>query len=189
MASQVDIINLALLRLGCDMIAALYPTEASKEARFGTFFFEPAKKAVLRSFPWSCATVVDDLTLLVDAPADYDYAYQLPTDYLRAIKLVPEADNYTFEIRNDGVLVTDVPDAVLKYVKDVSDTTQFDDQFVEALSYRLAADMALPVTGNAGLLQAMVQMFNAAVIRARASDAQENRVKDLKGRDFINARS
>jgi hypothetical protein len=189
MASQVDIINLALLRLGCDTIAAIYPTEQSKEARFGTFFFEPAKKAVLRSFPWSCATVVAELTALETAQTGFDYAYQLPTDCLRAIKLVPESDTYFFEIRNDGVLVTNVPDAVLKYVKDVDDTTEFDDQFVEALSYRLAADMALPVTGNAGLLQAMVQMFNAAIIRARASDAQENRVQDLKGRDFLNARA
>lgn len=194
MASQVDIINNALIRLGQDTIAAVYPTEASTEARLATQLWTPVLRSVLRAHPWNFAITLSTLTLLGTTPDDYDYGYQLPTDCVRALELVKATSSTSsidmfYEIRAGGELVTDVPDAVLKYIKLITDTTKFDDEFVEALSYRLAVDLSLPITGDKQIQANMTRLYQMAIAHAKQSSAQETRRKDTAGRSILDSRA
>ena len=187
MASQVDICNLALVRLGQDTIAAMYPTEQSTEARLATGLWTPVLRSALRSHPWNFALATAELTPTNDTPPDFTYEYQLPTDCVRALRLV-NATYGTYKIRAEDKLVTNQEDAVLEYVAMVTDTTKFDDQFIEALSYRLAADLSLPLTGNAQMFSAMMKAYSNTVTMARQTDAQEIRPTDPAGTSILNSR-
>jgi hypothetical protein len=185
MATRIDVCNLALGRIGQEAIATL--DEASNEARMLNRFWDPDRKSVLRAHPWNFATETSELAEVLDPVPDFDYVYELPADCIRALTLTKDHVESLFEIRG-RTLVTDVPGAILKYVKDVTDTAKFDDRFVEALSYRLAMDIALPITGNEKLQQGMIQLYNGTMSMARATDAQEGRRKDMDHNSILDSR-
>jgi hypothetical protein len=61
-----------------------------------------------------------------------------------------DQDSANFDIEGD-VLYSNEPDAVLIYVRDVTDTTKFTPSFVSALGYALASYVAGPIIkGNEG---------------------------------------
>lgn len=216
MASQLDICNLALLRLGQGQIGAM--TEQSKEAQYCLKFWDADRKAALRDYAWNFAMPdPTPLTLLSETPPDFNYAYQLPADCLRALTLfnpfmlreslagivdVMDAESASFanlaeqilaelvffKIRKNRVLVTNMAEATLVYTADITDTSKYDDQFVEALSYRLAVDLALPITANPQFASTMTSLYRGSLLAARKSDAQERKLPTKIGRSFLQAR-
>ena len=216
MATQLDICNLALLRLGQGQIGAM--TEQSKEAQYCLKFWDADRRASLRDYAWNFATPDPALlALLPNTPVDFAYAYQLPADCLRALTIfnpimlregllgvvdisdVSSAafDNLAqqilaeltfFKIRKNRVLVTNMQNAYLVYTADITDTSKYDDQFVEALSYRLAIDLALPITANPQFASTMTSLYRGSLLAARKSDAQERKQPTKIGRSFLQAR-
>lgn len=211
MASQLDVCNLALLRLGQGKIVSL--SEGSVEANYLTQFWDADRRAALRDYAWNFAASKPTLLTAYDNTAfdlarDFVYVYALPSDCIRALELFagatmqsfPPTDvNFTdasqtltelmfFKVRSGRTLVTNLADAYLQYTKDITDVSKFDDQFVEALSYRLAVDLALPITGNAGFANAMTQLYRGSLLSARKSDATERRDRIRVGRSFLQSR-
>jgi hypothetical protein len=192
-ASAIDICNLALTRLGHSNVQSL--TEESEESRKCSMLYDRIRRTALRAHPWNFATTTVALAPLEgdDVLYDWDYVYQLPADQLRLLYIVDpsDKDNFKipFEVRSGGVLLTDQEDARIRYIKDVSDTSAFDEQFIEAFSYRLAADLAMPLTGKAEYANAMNSLYNTTVRAAMASDAKERRRENKANRDFIDARA
>lgn len=192
--SAIDICNLALTRLGHAPIQAFPPAENSEEARKCYLLYDRIRRTSLRAHPWNFATTTVALAQLAgdEILYDFDYVYQLPADCLRVLLVVdpadPTSDEIPFEVRAGGVLLTDQPDARLRYIKDVSDSSFFDEQFVEAFSYRLAADLAMPITGKAEYVNAMNSLFNTTIRAAMATDAKERRREPRIGKSFIDAR-
>lgn len=191
-ASAIDICNLALTRLGHVSIQSL--SEESEEARKCSVLYDRVRRTALRAHPWSFATTTVALAVLSgdEVLYEWDYVYQAPADILRALYIVDvnDKDNFKipYELRTDRVILTDEPDARLRYIKDISDPSLFDEQFVEAFSYRLAADLAMPLTGKAEYANAMTNLYNLTVRAAMASDAKERRRENTLHRDFITAR-
>lgn len=187
--SEVSICNLALSRIGGATIQSL--TEQSAEALACNIFYDRTRRTVLRSHPWSFATVVVPLAQLSEAEDGWDYAYEKPSDCLRIIGIPDDngdLDKVDFELRGESIL-TDWEYASLRYIKDITDTTRFDEQFIEAMSYRLAADLAMPLSQNASFVTGMMNLFGAAISQAKASDAKEGRKVKRLGSIFIDARA
>jgi hypothetical protein len=193
-ASAIDICNLALTRLGHSTIQAFPPAEESEEARKCFLLYDRIRRTALRAHPWNFATTTVALGQLAEDEILYDwtYAYQLPADCLRVLHVVdlsdPTSDKIPFEIRTGGVLVTNQAEARIRYIKDVSDPSLFDEQFVEAFSYRLAADLAMPITGKADYANSLTNLYNTTIRAAMASDAKERRREPSIGRSFVDAR-
>lgn len=191
MSSQVTICNQSLLRIGSDTINDI--DEESAEAEACKMFYDDVRKSVLRAHPWNFATKTVDLGQDETALTGWTYAYTLPADCLRAVKIVPvttSVDPLQFEIRQ-RTLVTeqDVP-LTLLYVFDQTDEGAFDHRFVEAFSYRLAADLAMALTGNMHMQQQQYSLYQTVLADARGVDAGERRsTNDDIGMDFINARA
>ena len=189
--SAVEICNLALSRLGEKRIASL--DEKTKEANECSLFYERDRRAALRAHPWSFATVVETLAPLATAEADYDYAYQKPAGCLRVVK-IPNVnsnspdDTTKFKVRGQKIL-TDQEAATLEYIQDVEDPNNFDEQFIEALSYRLAMDLALSLTGKLEKLQAMASIYNDMISQAATSDASEEREDMPESESYLDARA
>ncbi len=152
MADETTICNLALGRIGDERIMSM--DEASQSAIYCKLFYSHTRDEVLRSHPWNFAMTRVSLTAIADAPAfGWDLQYQLPNDFLRLVQFNgwetwEPLDLY--EIEGDRLL-TDETTAQLKYIAKVTDSSQFDPIFTEALSLKLASKLSRPLTGTQGL--------------------------------------
>lgn len=160
MASEVQIANFALTLLGEKRIVSL--SDASKQAREIKALFEMTRDALLAGYNWVFAMTRTQLSPLAEVPAfQFGQQFQLPTDCLRIV-LIGETyvgadlsdfrgfpvDEFVLEGRR---ILTDLGAPLsLRYVKQVTDTTQFDPSFAKAFAARLAADAAEAITQSAG---------------------------------------
>lgn len=193
MASKIEICNMALANLGAALINQL--TEGSPEARYCRLNFDHARDAVLRDHPWNFAARRESLALLSTTPRGFAYAYQYPTDCVRALsiwKSIPTADPIPFEVQAKSgggkQINTDEADAVLEYTARVTEEGQYDDSFVDALAWRLAAAIAMPLTKSLPIMQAMMTVYENRMAQAAAMDGQEGRKDPEYTSSWIQAR-
>lgn len=169
MPCKVEIINIALARLGESPIQS--PEEDSVPAITAKTVYDAARRATLRDYNWNFALITASLAQYGEPEHGFRFAFALPADCLRAVRLI---HGERFAIRS-GALVTNAPKAVLEYVRDVTDESEFDDKFVEAFSYKLASELAMPVKGSAELMASYSNAYQALVNRAATETAWEQR--------------
>lgn len=177
MASDVEIVNNALLLLGDQQITAL--TDASNSARLAAGLLNQTKDAVLRAHPWNCAMTRQALAELSDDPAfGWTHQFQLPTDpyCLRALAINDDEEDGntgdTFKVEGRRLL-TNAGTANLRYIRRITDPNDFDGLLYEATSARLAAKMAYAITGDANKSSLMWQLYERLIRSARTVDGQE----------------
>lgn len=172
--SVTEICNLALGHLGQAHIDHI--DEASTEARECKRFYAAARDAALRGHDWDFARVRAQLAALAETVPDWAFVYQLPADCLAPRWLV-QADRNARPIRfrvEGRRLLTDQDSAVLAYTARIADVMLFDDSFIEALSYKLASHLALPLTEDLRRRQMMEQLFASALLTAKVDDANQD---------------
>ncbi len=192
MADAVGICNLALVHIGEEgTITSLDPPEGSEEAGACAAFYPTAVSALLDIYDWNFATRRSQLVEFasVDDYHGWKHAYALPSDCIRLqwvrdknrqrFAVPPDTD---FEIIARGtasrVLLTDCPDAMASYVSSEVNAGQFSPAFVDALSWYLARQLAgerIKGKEGASFAQNCDQQFQAALSRARKSDARQYR--------------
>ena len=172
MATSVsDICNIALTQIGQARIVNI--ADASERAILCNLNYEKSRDAVLRRHTWSCATARVALAQVAEtlATSDWDYQYQLPSDYLRMIDM-PDAPAATWEISGDRLL-TGESAVVIRYIKRLIDPTKFDSVLVQALSLHLAGKIAYKLTKSRQLVELMGKELLATLIRARGISKSE----------------
>lgn len=190
MASEVDICNLALARLGDNAtVASIDPPEGSPQAEHCARFYPVARDSLLEMHAWRFATRRVLLAKLAVESWDWSFAYAVPTDALKllgvlsaAASSVDKAQPYETESGANGALIilTNQENASLRYIARVTDTTRFSPLFVDALAWLLASYLAGPVLkGDAGAAMAKVclQSFMLAFSNAKVSDANQREVR------------
>jgi hypothetical protein len=193
MPSAVDIANIALSHIGADaVVTSLSPTDGSVESGHCARFLPIARQASLSTANWNFARKRVQLALLTNDSTIWLYKYQLPSDCLRARKILalddpdtPERNGAKFVIEGDAIY-TDRPEATLVYTRDITDTTKYPADFVSGLGLVLAGYLAGPIVkgvesiriGNAlmengmnTLRQAAAQDGNAGMERAEYTPA------------------
>lgn len=199
MASVIEICNRALSNIGNSRsINSL--TEASKEAGQCSLHFDSCRDAALADFDWNFATKRLALADTNNPPPDWAYSYQYPTDCLRITEImVPGIRNPTAAMRinyevgsdTDGtgkLIYTDQPQAWLKYVARVTDVNMFDAIFIEALSWRLAAAINMPLTGSADLGNNALTMYRSVILSAGSHSQNESQEPQPPVDEFTAAR-
>lgn len=197
MSTQVEICNLALNHIGVRNITSM--AELSEAARRCTLVYEPAVEAVLREHSWNFATKVVALALISgETVPGWDYLYTYPANCLNPIKVYDEENARTttpFEFRvlqaptgNVKAIATNVEDAYCEYVAKITDETMFDTSFVEALAYKLAGQLAQPLTKNTQLGVNMLNIYNQTINKAKATNKNEGNVKNEQVSAYIDAR-
>lgn len=188
-ASEVAIVNRALSYLGAQTVISLDDGTANSERMKAQL--PSTRDAVLRSYPWNCATRRVLLPALSTAPAfEFARAYQLPADCLRVIATEDDV-LYNVKWRIEGrALLTDAgAPLALRYIAQITDPSQLDAMLADAISARLAADLCFAITQNASLVQAMSQMAENLHMRARRIDAREASQDEVVRADrWLNAR-
>ena len=191
MASAVDIANSALNLLGASTISAF--TDDSKNARLINQRYEPVRNRVFRSHAWNCLHKRVQLAQNSTAPViEYTYAYALPSDCLRVLKVhngttdsIASSIDYKLEGRN---IVTDLDTIFLIYIALDTDPNNYDTYLRESISHQLAADICYAITNNATLANNYMTRADERLREARFIDATENSLGTVEANEFTDAR-
>lgn len=185
MASNVEIANLALSRLGADLILAI--DENTENGRKVNAIYEIVRDIMLAMHPWNFALKRVDLALIDETPNfGFDKVFQLPPDYLRVIKTDQATDvDYKIEGRK---LYIDVSSVKIQYIFRVTDPVEFSPGFVIAFSDELAARLAYPIVGSRSVGADIQKIALLSLRVAKSQDAQEGLPDDLDANEWLLSR-
>ena len=165
--TDIQICNLALARLGDSRITAL--TDATAQAQYCSLFYSQTLEELQTEFDWQFCRKLASLTADATAPAfGYTRRFAVPSDFLRLIRLngIDEDENFSKWEIVDGFIHTDLAaPAQIEYIASVTDAAKFPAVFVEILSAKLAANLAMPLTGSKELFSQMAEVFSANMQR------------------------
>ena len=192
MASTVEIINRALLKLSAGRIEA--PDEDTEEARHASATWPTVRDAELQAHPWSFALGRVTLSTVDTAPAfGFERALQLPADFLRLVMVGESACDHAaiaWTIEGKRLLTNADPGLALLYVRRITDPTLFSPAFVEAVACRLAMELCDVITGSTSKLQMLEAMHDRALAEARRLSSFHRPPQPLvETRGWIGARS
>lgn len=181
MASQVEILNRALIKLGAGQITSI--TDNNKQARAMSALWETVRKAELTRNFWNFALARTTLPALGTTPSwGFGYQYQLPTDFLKLAQVndtfispgqtdYRNMDDSPYAIEGQKLL-TDFPAPLkIRYVADVSDVGLFDPLFAEMMASKLAYEACYVVTQSRDGQRAAMDDYKMALREARVSNA------------------
>ena len=196
MASEVQIAKLALQHIG-DRWDISDLTESTPEAEQVNLVFADTRDALLRQHPWNFAKkYATPAALTATVPGNWDYAYTYPPDALRIRGIIDPLQlgvPIKFEVarnRSDiKVVLTDQVSAELFYTARITDTTQFDPEFTMAFSYKLAAKLAMPLTGERAIMGDMDTLATNVVNSAWETDSNEGIEEETPDAGWIQARA
>lgn len=184
MASEVDICNLALQRLGAKSITSL--TENSKNARECNRIYAHARDSELRAHPWAFARKRVQLAASSTAPTfGFDNAFPLPADYLR---ILPTAAQEDFQIEDRSILTDDGSPLDVIYIKRVTDPNEFDQLFSDLLVSRIALDMAEIITQSKNKIEIANTRYTLLKREARKINAFEGPAQEPGESTWVTAR-
>ncbi|HSW00023.1 MAG TPA: hypothetical protein VLI39_07615 [Sedimentisphaerales bacterium] len=213
MASVVDLCNLALSHLGAYAIQAL--SDAVKEAKECNRLYPFARDASLRDFDWNFASARKVLAESAETVTGWAYVYAYPSDCIAARQIIDVTDGSVYAEWEEGgnvsvrvsgpqgklpfdvvlnstksgrLICTNIEAAELRYTAQVTDPNLFDALFTDALSWRLASELAQPLRGDLRLAQSLFQMYLAKLARARSENANEMHMDPQDTSSFVEAR-
>lgn len=179
--SNIALCSRALIKIGAAPIQSF--TDGTAESEIAGALYDHTRDALLSAYAWSFATAQIQLNQLNDPPiADYQYAYALPNDFLRALSAGGSGRGRGLSYRlSVGALHTNASEVVLTYIFR-PDESAFPPYFDQALIARLAGEFTIPVTENTSRSEVMIKLAEREYQRARQIDAQQdtpNRIEDF----------
>jgi hypothetical protein len=187
MASFVEIASNALRLLGDDPITSF--SDDTERARLVNAIYEEMRDEVTRAAVWNCCKSRQVLASLSETPAfGWAYYHQLPADCLRVVDVLSGDTriDHTIEGRR---LMTDVSSVNLIFLQRVTDPNEFDVLFISAYTARIAAELALPVSGSNTVATAMWTAYDKKITEARTIDSQEGTPANLDAQSIMDARA
>lgn len=194
MASQVSIVNRALVKLGETPVLLL--TDNVKQARTMAAIFDDTRDAELRANRWKFAIKRAQLSALVATPMfGYAYQYELPDDYLALVQVgefylrTGMKQRAPWSIEGRRLLTDQSAPLSIRYVSRVTDTAQFDALFVDSLACRLAMEACETLTQSDSKFQRVAAMREESLKQAQRVDAIENPPDELPDGTWLESRT
>jgi hypothetical protein len=168
-AGKVRIINIALARIGDAAITAL--DEGTPQQQKAVTFFTNTRESLLRQHPWNFAVHEVELARIPnERPFEFSYAFQLPADYIRLLKVI-DADSYKVQGRR---ILSNEKVCRIRYVRDVEDPALWDASFTDAFTYQLAAAICFSTVGQASMAELMAGLAEQKLRQAKYIDSTED---------------
>lgn len=198
MASEVDIANRALTKIGAGRITSL--TDDLEAARVINHAWDIVRDAEMRAHNWNFTIVRDQLAALSTTPSyGPAYEYQLPSDCLRIIQVgeyypgpslsdYRNSDESAWQIEGRKILTDYAAPLKVRYVSRVEDTGQWDALFVEAFACKLAVEICDRLTDSQSRKEIAHREYRKTVIAALTCDAIENPPQPLADDAWLLAR-
>ena len=195
MTSEVAICNLALADIGSTAgISSL--GESSVEAKYCNIYYTAARDALLEEIDWPFARRTVELAETGTPPDDWAYQYAFPANSIacRGIwQLDRQAQPLPYEIiasddLNNKLIVTDTAAAKMVVTSLVTLPTMFTAKFIEALHFKLAAMLAMPITKKRTMRSDMLEAYRLSATSAAASSRNQQVGELPRDPDWITAR-
>lgn len=186
--ADIDICNLALMRLGQEAITSL--TEGTNAAQACAVLYPSTRDKVLAWSLWPFATTRQTLARLSAVPASqYRYFYAMPTiPYpLRILDIDTASAAYQREIWVDPtnpvnqvpVLLTDATAVIVKYIARTNEGV-WSPLFVDTLSLWLAIDLAPAITGKASLRESLQKELDLQLRKLEAEAGHQDEPRRVR---------
>jgi hypothetical protein len=201
-ASAVDICNIALSHIGADaVVISIAPPDGSAESGHCARFYPIARRSMIEAHAWSWAKTRVTLAEVENDSLVWSFAYAKPADCIRPLRVLTAStiNAVLIEAVSDGIfwpqsalldeLFTErgsadfdvegsvirchQPEAVLLYLRDVTDTTKWGPNVTTALGMLLAGYVAGPIikgVEGARIGQSWRQAALLEVAKAAAAD-------------------
>lgn len=195
MATEAGICNSGLSKLGNNRINSL--TDGTPAANLCLEQYGKLRDDLLRAHDWNFAASRVKLGQLSSTPAfGYDHQYALPSDWMRTISVHPDCegavlltDYVTESSAIEGrILLANVTDVYMRYVRKLEDPNVMDPAFREALAWRIAVELAVPLAKSGSLRDRMSAGFENALAVARSVDGQDDPPGALPDGTWVTAR-
>lgn len=177
----VTIANAALVSIGESTILDI--DENTPNAMAVKAKFELVKQDVLKKCNWNCARGTANLVRLGTTPAyaSFDYAYTLPSDYIRLVGISIDGyqfinvDTYYNDYNNPAEAVYDLEgdtlyydgtSCIIKYIKNI-DVSAMDISCVRVLEACLAQELSYNRVASAALAQLLQRTVRSRLREAR----------------------
>ena len=206
--TDISICNLALMRIGLPTIASFEQT--TKEAKTCAAVYPFSLKAVLEDHYWGFAKKSAEGVVVDEDYLDWEFTYEYPSDCI-AIRKIADPVNLSgasaeelsgistnkieYDLMVGGgdtastVVVTNQEDAVIIYTALIENPALYTSLFVEALSYRVAADLAVPLRADSKLQLSMFNIYQNIINKAKASDVKQFYKAPEQKNSFTDARA
>lgn len=181
--TAVSLCNTALAMIGQNSISSL-GEKTNRSLKCNTIY-NHLKCAVLRMHPWKSAS----LGVSIVPSAGFTTGLQkfvLPTDFLRVIRVW--FGNYTADTEDDPKYIAEgdglhlpgnsTQSLNVRYVSSTVPESNYDSLLADAISARIAADLAYSLVNSTSLKQEMMREFEHKLARAKAIDSQINAITD-----------
>jgi hypothetical protein len=181
--SPIDICNLALGKLGARRITSF--DNSSEEAQLCRIEYPHQRDCLLRDHNWNFALARATLPADPVAPAfGYERSYELPADCSRLVEVGERRlrigdDPYDFDPRGDfivegrSILTNREAPLQVRYVRRLTPTELYDDSFVDAIVWHLAAALCMPITQQWRMVPNLQVAAQQSLIRAARANALE----------------
>jgi len=174
--TEVDLSNMALTMIGQQPISTL--DDDNNRATMCSERLGDVRDTVLRSHKWNAATKRATLVKTAYTP-EFGFANQfvLPTLFIKMIATDLEGQAYKIEAGNETtgtnyqVLLTDADTLKIVYVYLLTDVSKMDSTLKHAIACRLAADIALPLTGDLTIADMMFKKYAQVLADAKFEDS------------------
>lgn len=190
MASKVQLCNRALLRLGAARITSL--TDGTQEATLCNLLFNDIADEVMSSGSWSaCIRRASLNATSTDPTYGYDYEFQLPTNpvCLRVLSTEDEEENEYEEYAIEGdKLLSDALLVNIKYIARITDTQSYGTLLSNCIVSRLAAELAYPITGQAKVMQSLMEQYYRDMQMSLSLDGSQGSTEVFVNNDLIDIR-
>ncbi len=177
-ASSVTICNQALVAIGVDTITSL-ADNTIKRVRLCNTIYPCERDLLLEKFNWTGNIKRVELTAHATAPNfEYDYYYDLPSDFVRPIEVYGLTVDWKIEFgpSNKPALVTNADDDVfLIYSSTNEDVSDWIIHFNKALSLMIASQLAMPLRDSQTLADRMEARAKRAIEQAMLIDARNEK--------------
>lgn len=186
--TDVDIANSALVLIGASKITAF--SDSGDEALAAEQMYDFALESLLGRYRWRFASAMVQLSRVVAAPVHrWDAAYTLPSNLivLHGIfvnDLPIDYDRYELTIQCNAT--TD--DEVYADYSAQPTVAKFSSYFKEALTFRMAANLATSLAGDAPMAVKFGEDAQRAFILAKNQDAQSQTTRKIPVSRFASIR-
>lgn len=170
--TKTQIVNQALAHVGETGIAD-YENDTDRKAQLARLFYPQALGELFEALEWSFATKRAELdTPVDDGPLfEFTYAFTLPSDFEAIVETDPS--DAVWRIENNQLL-TDEASIGIVYTFDQTNTARFSAGMVSALSWLLAAKLAMPITRKPEYVTLAMQMYGGVLATARHQDSKQS---------------
>lgn len=170
-ANRTDICNQALSHIGQANITD-YTTDLSNAGVQCRLFFDDTLHALYEDMEWTFTTKRATLTEpLQDAPLfGFTNAFQLPEDCILVLEAIEDATEWRVE---GQTIITNEDEIRIVYTYRQGNTLALSAKFREALSYRLAEKLAMPLARSLQIMGSMHGLAEQKKLDAMAVDSRQ----------------